>query len=77
MLGDITIYQQSSAQGGRGSRRFNTAASATLIYAGEPVTMVAGATTVLGAVTNLTTVPSPFVRYTVSARLGLVSWEGR
>lgn len=36
-LGDITIQEQASAQGGRGSRTYNVAASATLIYAGEPV----------------------------------------
>ena len=35
--GDITILEQASAQGGRGSRTYNVAASSTLIYAGEPV----------------------------------------
>ena len=34
--GDITILEQSSL-GGRGCRTYNVAASATLIYAGEPV----------------------------------------
>lgn len=71
MLGDITIYQQSSAQGGSGSRRFNVGASATVINAGEPVTLVAGATAVIPAATNLITVPSPFVPYSVSGT-GLV-----
>jgi hypothetical protein len=66
MLGDITIYQQSSAQGGSGSRRFNTAAAATLINAGEPVVMVAGATAVIGGATNLITIPSPYVPYTIT-----------
>ena len=71
MLGDITIYQQSSAQGGSGSRRFYVGASATVINAGEPVTLVAGATAVIPAATNLITVPSPFVPYSVSGT-GLV-----
>ena len=70
-LGDITIYRQSSAQGGTGSRPFRVAASATLINAGEPVTMVAGASVVIPAATNLITIPSPYVRYSVSGT-GLV-----
>lgn len=62
MLGDIVIYQQNSAQGGRGSRRINVAASAGVIYAGEPVLIVAGASAVLpNQATNLLTVASPFV----------------
>ena len=36
-IGDIKILEQASAQGGRGSRTYNVAASATLIYPGEPV----------------------------------------
>jgi hypothetical protein len=71
MLGDITIYQQPSAAGGRGSRRFNVASSATAINAGEPVTMVAGATAVIPAATNLIAIPSPYVPYSVSGT-GLV-----
>ena len=70
-LGDITIYQHSSAQGGRGARRFTVGASGVIINAGEPVTMVAGATAVIPMGTNLITIPSPFVPYSVSG-LGLV-----
>jgi len=67
MLGDIIIYQQSSTQGGRGSRRVNVVASAAVIYAGEPVMMVAGASAVLpNQATNLLTVSSPFVSYGVT-----------
>jgi hypothetical protein len=40
------------------------AASASLIYAGEPVMLVAGASTVLpNQTSNLLTVPSPYVPY--------------
>lgn len=66
-LGDITIYRQASAGGGAGSRRMNTAASAGVISAGEPVMFVAGGTSVLPNLsTNLTTIPSPFVPYSVT-----------
>jgi len=71
MLGDITIYQQPSAQGGRGSRRFNVAPSSVIINPGEPVTLLAGSSTVIVGVNNLITVPSPFVPYSVSGT-GLV-----
>jgi hypothetical protein len=71
MLGDIIIYQQASAQGGRGAKRLNVAASATIINAGEPVVMVAGASAVVAGATNLIAVPSPFVPYSVSGT-GLV-----
>lgn len=70
-LGDITILAQSSAGGGTGSTLFNVAASSTLINAGEPVTMVAGATAVIPGATNLITVPSAFVPYSVTGT-GLV-----
>jgi len=66
-LGDITIYKQSSAQGGRGSQSITVVASAGVINAGEPVLIVAGASAVLPNVaTNLLTVPSPFVPYSVT-----------
>jgi hypothetical protein len=65
-LGDIVIYQQASSQGGAGSRRFNVAASAAVINAGEPIALVAGSSTVIVAATNFTTITSPFVSYTVT-----------
>jgi len=67
LIGDITILQQSSAQGGRGSRLINVGPSAGVILPGEPVFIVAGASAVLpNTATNLLTVPSPFVAYSVS-----------
>lgn len=67
MLGDIVIYQQASAQGGRGSRSITVVASAGVINAGEPVLIVAGASAVVpNQATNLLTVPSPFVPYSVT-----------
>lgn len=50
-LGDIKILEQSSMMG-RGSRRYNVAAGATTINAGEPVARVLGATSVTAAATN-------------------------
>lgn len=47
MLGDIVIYKQGSAQGGRGSLSINVVASAGIINAGEPVLLVAGASAVV------------------------------
>jgi len=67
MLGDIVIYHQESAGGGRGSRRFYAAASAATILAGEPVMLVAGASTVVPNQTaTLLTVASPYVPYNVT-----------
>lgn len=67
MLGDIIIYKQASSQGGRGSQSITVVASAGTIAAGEPVLIVAGASAVLpNQSTNLLTVPSPFVPYSVS-----------
>lgn len=67
-LGDIVVFKQSSAQGGRGSQSMTVAASAAvpLIYPGEPVCLVAGATSCIPGATNLLTIPSPFVPYSVS-----------
>lgn len=50
-LGDIKILEQSSMMG-RGSRRYNVAAGATTINAGEPVARALGATSVTAAATN-------------------------
>ena len=64
MIGDITIYQQGSAQGGRGTRRINVAATASIINPGEPVFIVAGASAaVYNQTSNLITVTSPYVPY--------------
>ena len=64
MLGDIVIYKQNSAQGGRGSQSITVAASANVINPGEPVVIVAGASTVIpNQATNLFTIvvgTSPF-----------------
>lgn len=66
-LGDITIYKQASATGGRGSQSISVAPSAGLILPGEPVLIIAGATSVLPNLsTNLLTIPSPFVPYSVT-----------
>ena len=71
-LGDFTIYQQASNQGGRGSRLINVASSVGLINAGEPVFIIAGATSVIPNVsTNLITISSPFVPFSVTGT-GLV-----
>lgn len=54
MLGDILVFRTSSAQGGRGSDSINVAASASIINAGEPVLLVAGASSaVVNQSTNL------------------------
>lgn len=67
MLGDIIIYRQASAGGGSGSRAMIAAASAATIYAGEPIMIVAGASAVIPNLSsNLLTVPSPFVPYSVA-----------
>ena len=67
MLGDIVIYHQESAGGGRGSRRILAAASAGTILAGEPVVIVAGASTVVpNQAATLLTQASPYVPYNVT-----------
>lgn len=67
MLGDITIYKQDSTNGGRGSQSITVIASVGLINPGEPVLIVAGASAVLpNQATNLLTLPSPFVPYSVT-----------
>lgn len=45
-VGDFTILEASSASSGRGSRKYNVAAAATAINAGEPVIRGLGDTTV-------------------------------
>ncbi len=66
-LGDITIYKQSSAQGGRGSQSITVVASAGVISAGEPVFIVAGASAVIpNSANNLLTLPSPFVPFSIT-----------
>ncbi len=61
-LGDIVIYRQASAGGGAGSRPMIARASAAQIQAGEPITIVAGATAVVpNQVNNLLVIaPSPY-----------------
>lgn len=62
-IGDITVLQEASAQGGRGSRRFLVLASATIINPGEPVVMVAGASTVLRAATGFAAFTTPYIAF--------------
>lgn len=50
-IGDITILEQNSSMG-RGARRYNVAAGATAINAGEPVARALGAVSVTAAATN-------------------------
>lgn len=49
--GDITILENNSTSG-RGSRKYNVAAGATAIYAGEPVARALGAVSVTIMATN-------------------------
>lgn len=66
-LGDIKVYRQASSGGGSGSKPFIAAASAVAIQAGEPVYIVAGATSVIPNVSNnLVLVASPFVPLSVT-----------
>ena len=51
-IGDFTLYEQSSAQGGRGGQRYNVAPNATAINAGEPVATTLGTTSVFACLTN-------------------------
>lgn len=59
MTGDYTILDQNSTTG-RGGRRYNVAAGATAINAGEPVARALGATTVTAAATNTPVVGTDF-----------------
>lgn len=66
-IGDITIFRQASSGGGSGSFPFNVAVSATAINPGEPVMLIAGATSIIpNASSNLLTIPSPFVPYSIT-----------
>ncbi len=58
--GDITILEQSTA-GGVGAREFQVAASATLIYPGEPVAKALGAAVVTPMATNKPVVATDFL----------------
>lgn len=58
-LGDITILEQGSMTG-RGARRYNVAAGATAILAGEPVARALGGTSVTAAATNTPVVSTDF-----------------
>ncbi len=60
-LGDITIFEQASTQGGRGSRNYNVLASATIINAGEPVARALGGTTVTACANNAGQVGTDYV----------------
>ncbi len=59
-LGDIT-YLDNSQRGGVGARPFQVAASATLIYAGEPVDKALGAAVVTPMATNKPVVATDFL----------------
>lgn len=58
-IGDITVLEQNSMTG-RGARRYNVAAGATAILAGEPVARALGATSVTAAATNTPVVSTDF-----------------
>jgi hypothetical protein len=60
MTGDITIKDQ-SVMAGIGARKFLVAASATLIYPGEPVTKALGAAVVTPMATNKPVVATDFL----------------
>lgn len=70
-IGDITVLQEASAQGGRGSRRFLVMTTATIILPGEPVVMVAGASSVVKGATGLIALTTPYVPFG-TAGTGLV-----
>lgn len=59
MTGDITILREGQF-GGKGSKRYAVAASATLIYPGEPVAKALGAAVVTPAATNTPVVSTDF-----------------
>jgi len=58
--GDITILEQGSYTG-RGARKYNVAAGATVINPGEPVVRVLGATTVTAMATNKPVVATDYM----------------
>lgn len=58
--GDITILEQASSTG-RGARLYNVAASATLIYPGEPVVRTLGAVVVTKMATNKPVVATDYI----------------
>lgn len=58
-LGDITVYDAGSV-GSPTAERYAVAASATLIYAGEPVTKALGGAAVTPSATNLPVVGTDF-----------------
>lgn len=60
MTGDITILDQST-MAGIGARKYLVAASATLIYPGEPVTKALGAAVVTPMATNKPVVATDFL----------------
>jgi len=60
MIGDFTILEQNSSNGGRGSRKCLVAAGATAINAGEPVTRALGAAVVTASATNTPVVATDF-----------------
>lgn len=59
-LGDITIFSE-QGQGITGGRKFAVAASATLIYAGEPVTKALGDSVVTPMATNKPVVATDYI----------------
>jgi len=59
-IGDITILDQST-MAGIGARKYQVAASATLIYAGEPVQVALGASVVVPMDTNKPVVATDFL----------------
>ena len=59
-LGDLKILDQ-SVMAGNGARPFQVAASATLIYAGEPVTKALGAAVVTPMATNKPVVATDYL----------------
>lgn len=58
-LGDLTILEEASANGGRGGRMYNVAAG-TAIYAGDPVQMALGGSVVFPAITSTPTVGTDY-----------------
>lgn len=71
MIGDFTVFKQTTSPGGRGSQSMNVAASSWVILPGEPVMLVAGASACIPAANNLVAISSPFVPLSVTGT-GLV-----
>jgi hypothetical protein len=59
MTGDITLFREGQF-GSKGSKRYAVAASATLIYPGEPVAKALGGAAVTPAATNTPVVSTDF-----------------